>query len=128
MLGDPAAGGQLLEQRFVEPARRAVVDVLDRGLAVPQPCGTQSGLEALGIAIGGLAVEQQGQPFGVRASRLREPSRVRTPLSLVETAYALASRTAGGLAHSRDLVERRAVSPSPVLCCVNIIERHVILA
>ena len=60
------------------------------------PIGTASGLEALGIAIGGLAVEQQGQPFGVRASRLREPSRVRTPLSLVETAYALASRTAVG--------------------------------
>jgi hypothetical protein len=26
----------------------------------------RSGLEALGIAIGGLAVEQQGEPFGVR--------------------------------------------------------------
>jgi len=39
VFGDPAAGGQLLEQRFVEPARRAVVDVLDGGLAVPQPSG-----------------------------------------------------------------------------------------
>ena len=34
MIGDPAAGGQLLEQRR-------------------------------GVAIGSLAVEQQGQPFGV---------------------------------------------------------------
>ena len=66
VLGDPAAGGQLLEQRLVEPARRAVVDVLDRGLAVTQPSGAQSGLEAPGAAIGGLAVEQQRQPFGVR--------------------------------------------------------------
>ena len=32
VLGDPAAGGQLLEQRLIEPARRAVVDVLDCGL------------------------------------------------------------------------------------------------
>jgi hypothetical protein len=66
MFGDPAAGGQLLEQRLVEPTRRAVADVLDRRLAVPQPSGAQSGLEAPGTAIGGLAVEQQRQPFGVR--------------------------------------------------------------
>ena len=66
MLGDPAAGGQLLEQRLVEPARRAVVDALDGRLAVPQPSGAQSGVEAPGAAIGGLAVEQQRQPFGVR--------------------------------------------------------------
>jgi hypothetical protein len=31
VVGDPAAGGQLLEQRLVEPTGRAVVDVLDRG-------------------------------------------------------------------------------------------------
>ena len=31
-----------------------------------QPGGTQSGLEAPGVAIGSLAVEQQRQPFGVR--------------------------------------------------------------
>ena len=56
----------MLEQRFVEPARRAVVDVLDGGLAVTQSGGAQSGLEAPGAAIGSLAVEQQRQPFGVR--------------------------------------------------------------
>jgi len=43
-----------------------VVDVFDRGLAVTQPGGAQSGVEAPGIAIGGLAVEQERQPFGVR--------------------------------------------------------------
>jgi hypothetical protein len=35
-------------------------------LAVPQPSRAQSGLEAPGVATGGLAVEQQGQPFSVR--------------------------------------------------------------
>ena len=57
VLGDPAAGGQLLEQRFVEPAWGAVVDVLDGGLVVTQPSGAQAGLEATGAAIGGLAIE-----------------------------------------------------------------------
>ena len=70
MLGDPAAGGQLAGTAPCRrSARRAVVDiVLDRRLAVPQPSGAQSGLEAPGAAIGGLAVEQQRQPcdLGVR--------------------------------------------------------------
>ena len=65
MLGDPAAGGQLLEQRLIEATRGAVVDIFDCGLAVPQPSGAQSGVEASGVAIGGLTVEQQRQPFGV---------------------------------------------------------------
>jgi hypothetical protein len=65
VLGDPAAAGELLEQGFVEPARRAVVDVLDRGLAVAQPGRTQPGLEASGRAACRLAIEQQRQPFGV---------------------------------------------------------------
>ncbi len=34
VLDDPAAGGELLEQSFVEPARRTVVDVFDRCLAM----------------------------------------------------------------------------------------------
>jgi hypothetical protein len=65
-LGDPAAGRQLLEQCLVEPPRRSEVDVLDGGLAVTQPGGVQSGLEALRVAIGCFAVEQERQPFGVR--------------------------------------------------------------
>lgn len=55
-----------MEQRLVELARRAVVDVLDCGLAVPQPGRTQSGLETRCVAAGGFAVEQEGEPFGVR--------------------------------------------------------------
>ena len=65
VLGDPAAGGQLLEQRLIESPWGAVVDIFDRGLAVPQPSSAQSGVEASGVAIGGLAIEQQRQPFGV---------------------------------------------------------------
>jgi hypothetical protein len=66
VLGNPAACCQLLEDCLIEAARRAVVDVLDRGLAMPQPSGTQPGLEAPSVAVGGLAIEQQRQPFGVR--------------------------------------------------------------
>src|SRR5580658_9745481 len=65
VLGKPAAGGQLLEQRLVEPARSAIVDVLDRGLAVAQSGGTHSGLETPSVAARRLTVEQQSQPFGV---------------------------------------------------------------
>src|SRR5215475_311075 len=38
---DPAAGRELLEEGFVELALCAVVDVLDRGLAIAQARGTQ---------------------------------------------------------------------------------------
>ena len=65
MLGDPAAGGELLEEGFVEPPWRAVVDVLDRRLAVTQLGAAQPAVEPLGVAVGHLAVEQQRQPFGV---------------------------------------------------------------
>src|SRR5262245_12183416 len=59
LLGDPAAGRELLEERFVELALRAVVDVLDRGLAVGQPRRAQPDPRALGRAIGDLAIKQQ---------------------------------------------------------------------
>jgi len=65
VLGDPTAGGDLLEQGFIEPAGHAVVDILDGGLAVAQPGRTQPGLEASGRAACHLAIEQQRQPFGV---------------------------------------------------------------
>ena len=68
MLARPALvveGDELLEQSFVEPARRTVVDVLDRRLAVTQLGAAQPALEALGVAVGRLTVEQQRQPFGV---------------------------------------------------------------
>src|SRR5262245_35715176 len=62
---NPVAGRELLKESFVELARRAVVDVLDRSLAVAQARGAQPDLRAFGRAIGDLAVEQECEPFGV---------------------------------------------------------------
>ena len=69
MLGDPFACRELLEQRLVEPSRRAVVDVLDGRLAVAQLGAAQPDLKAPGVAIGRLAIEQQRQPFGMWRAR-----------------------------------------------------------
>ncbi len=41
------------------------IDIFDRGLAVTQASRAQPALEAPGLAIGALAVEQQRQPFGM---------------------------------------------------------------
>ena len=64
-LGNPTASRELLEERFVELALCAVVDVLDRSLTVAQPRGAQPDLRAFGRAISDLPVEQQCEPFGV---------------------------------------------------------------
>jgi hypothetical protein len=64
-LVDPAAGDQGLEQGSVETADGTVVDVLDRRL-VAQPGIAQPGPQASFIAIGGFAIEEQAEPFGVR--------------------------------------------------------------
>ena len=47
LLGNPAASRELLEERFVELALCAVVDVLDRSLTVAQPRRAQADLRAL---------------------------------------------------------------------------------
>ena len=65
MLGDPPAGGELLHERLVELARGSIVDVFDRRPVVAQLCRPQPGLEASGGPVGGFAVEQQGEPFGM---------------------------------------------------------------
>src|SRR5262249_53200980 len=62
---DPAAGGELLEEGFVELTLCAVIDVLDRGLAIAQARRTQADLRALGRAIGDLPIEQECEPLGV---------------------------------------------------------------
>ena len=59
---DPVAGGQLVEQRAVEAARRPQIDVLDDGL-LPQGGEPQAGDQPLVLALGRLAVEQQRQPL-----------------------------------------------------------------
>ena len=65
---DPAALGELLEQRPVEAARGTVVDILDRGL-VAQLGVAQAGVQPPVASVAGLAVEQQREPFGMAAGR-----------------------------------------------------------
>ena len=57
---DPVAGGELLEQRAVEAARRLQIDVLDDGV-LAQAGEPQAGHEPLVVALGRLAVDQQGE-------------------------------------------------------------------
>src|SRR5260370_23744092 len=61
---DPVAGDEPLEQCSIEAARGAVVDVLDGG-ALAEPGVAQPGGELPVGSLGGLAVEQQGEPLGV---------------------------------------------------------------
>src|SRR5207247_11189466 len=62
MLGNLAAGGQLLEQRLVEPSGVTIVDVLDRRLAVAQLRIAQPALEQLSAAMRRFALAQQRHP------------------------------------------------------------------
>ena len=79
-LGDPVAGGELEEQRPVEPARVLIVDVLDAG-AVAQFGGAGAGLELLLPAQGRFIFQQQSEPFGViEAARLGLVFEVLEPL------------------------------------------------
>jgi hypothetical protein len=54
---DPAARGELLEERFIQLPGRPVVNVLNGG--------AHAGLEAFGGAVGDFTVDQERQPFGV---------------------------------------------------------------
>jgi hypothetical protein len=61
---DPAALGELVEQRAVEAARSAVIDVLD-GSLVAQSGVAQARCEAPVATPAGFAIEQQAKPFGM---------------------------------------------------------------
>ena len=61
---DPGTLGEFLEQRAVEAARGAVIDILDGGL-MAQPGIAQAGEQAPVASVAGLLVEQQGEPFGM---------------------------------------------------------------
>ena len=67
---DPVASNEFLEERAVETARGAVIDILDQRL-LAQLGMAQPGGEFLVAAIGHLPAEQQGQPF--RVGRVRRP-------------------------------------------------------
>jgi hypothetical protein len=58
---DPLASRQLLEQRAVEAAGGAMIDVLRGGL-LAQACEPQPGGQPLAVAFQRLALDQHGQP------------------------------------------------------------------
>ncbi len=63
-LGDPIAGGELEEQRPVEPARDLVIDILDAGV-MAQACGSGAHFKLFLPAQGRFILEQQTKPFRV---------------------------------------------------------------
>ena len=65
VLADPGAGGELLEQATIEPARRAQIGVLDH-CVLAQPGLTQPASETLALPGGRLAVDQQAKPVFAR--------------------------------------------------------------
>src|SRR5208337_3483395 len=67
-LADPVAAGQLQEQRTVEAARRAVIDILDRG-QMAQLGGLGAAFEALLLAQRALALKQDAEPLGMAEGR-----------------------------------------------------------
>lgn len=62
---DPFSGQQALEQRPVEAAPGAVVDVFRAGADVAQPGCPDTGLIALGLPAGFLAVGRKAKPLGM---------------------------------------------------------------
>jgi hypothetical protein len=65
LVGDPFAAEQALEQRLVEAAPGAVIDIFRAGAHMAQPGRAHAGLEALGLTAGDFAVDQQAKPLGV---------------------------------------------------------------
>lgn len=65
MLCNPATGRQLLRQGFVELSGTAIVDVLNGRSDMAQPSGPEPCLEAPGRTVGSLAINEQGEPFGM---------------------------------------------------------------
>ena len=61
---DPIARHEFLEQRPVEPAGGAVIDILHQRV-LPQFCMAQPGAKLLVVPVGNLPAEQQRQPFRV---------------------------------------------------------------
>jgi hypothetical protein len=65
---DPVAGGEFVEQRAIEAARGAVVDVLNDGV-VAQPGIAQSSGQSLIATVGHLAIEERAEPVGMGQGR-----------------------------------------------------------
>ena len=63
VLGDPAAGGELADERLVELAAGRVVDVLDARLAEPELRLAERGLQPLVLAREPLGVDEEPEAF-----------------------------------------------------------------
>ena len=61
---DPVAGDEALHERAIEAARGAPVDILDGGALTQLGMAQPGGELAIG-ALGGFALEQQGEPLGM---------------------------------------------------------------
>jgi hypothetical protein len=57
-----------LEQRAIETARGAVIDVFDSGL-MAQPGTAQAGVQPPDTSVTGFLVEQKSEPFGMGQRR-----------------------------------------------------------
>ena len=64
-IGNPFACQKLLEQRLVEAAPGAVVDIFGAGANMAQAGRAHAALKPFGLATGGLPINEQTQPFGV---------------------------------------------------------------
>ena len=71
-VAQPLATAQLQDQRLIQPARAAVVDVFDAGVVL-EPGLAQAATQALVVAVGQLAVDQQANEPFVLACRRDHP-------------------------------------------------------
>jgi hypothetical protein len=65
---DPLAAGELVEQRPIEAARCAVINILDDGV-MAQSGIAQAGGETFVTAMGDLAIDEQPEPIGMAEGR-----------------------------------------------------------
>jgi len=63
VLPNPVAAGELQDARFLQPARRAEVHVLDARTAVAEPCQLQQSGETPVVPDGLFAFEQEREAF-----------------------------------------------------------------
>ena len=64
-VADQLGGAKVLEERTIETASRAIIDILDGG-GLPELGTGQAAHEAAVVAGGDLAIDEEAEPIGVR--------------------------------------------------------------
>jgi hypothetical protein len=64
VLADPIIRGELEEERAIQAARSAVIDVLDASL-IAHPCGFDTRVKSILLAQRCLVLKQETEPFGM---------------------------------------------------------------